>query len=93
MSEIEDILKDESALCITDERLESTADLITRLNAKAIVEAYRAGKEAGQAERDRLRELVKMAYCEGWNNYHRLENIHNSWLQSESRAVLQGYRR
>jgi len=39
--------------------VEDTADLIVRLNAKAIVEAYRAGKEAGDAERDRLREAIK----------------------------------
>jgi hypothetical protein len=44
--------------------VEDTADLIVRLNAKAIVEAYRAGKEAGEAERDRLREaLEKILKC------------------------------
>jgi hypothetical protein len=40
--------------------VEDTADLIVRLNAKAIVEAYRAGKEAGDAERDRLWEALKL---------------------------------
>ena len=38
-----------------------TADLITRLNAKAIVEAYRAGKEAGMAENARVHELLGYA--------------------------------
>jgi hypothetical protein len=69
MSEIEDILKDGSAWYITDDKLESTADLITRLNAKAIVEAYRAGKEAGEAERDRLREAIKTHRRNIWGAY------------------------
>jgi hypothetical protein len=38
--------------------VEDTADLIVGLHANAIVEAYRAGKEAGDAERDRLREAL-----------------------------------
>jgi len=41
--------------------VEDTADLIVRLNAKAIVEAYRAGKEAGDAEGDaELWEALKL---------------------------------
>ena len=39
--------------------VEDTADLITRLNAKAIVEAYRAGKELREAKRDRLRAALE----------------------------------
>ena len=59
--------------------IEETAELITQLQAKAIVEAYRAGKEAGKAERDRLLEVLKeVQECSAyWSEYYVPIGIHD----------------
>ena len=72
--------------------IEETAELITQLQARAIVEAYRAGKEAGEAERDRLRDEMQRYLPV----IERCENLPALWAwctRGTGIATANGYRK